>query len=437
MQKFIWDNEMETYECTRISANGHYCAKWATLENSIDEYEFGYATCNIESENGNYCQAWDIQQTEYSKCFLIYNENDRGYSNVCCNDDNVNDYVCCATLCSDASYNAVGPEYQPEKEAADCHCVTSASNGNYCEMWHCTEYPVGIYLGYGNGYEEEDYTCREESLDGTYCQAWTGSIDGDEEFEVSTCQCDPTADATPEANSNLTACGAWRCSEKGADYWFPNWTWFLLPFIFGVLGVVAVIGTNGNIKEAEIVCIGAFVVVCAMSIIAAWKAGIYTVLFGLGGLAALLILFLLSFGMLEVGCWCKEKFRNEWKIRKETRRRRSVDEEGQAGGNSVTSDSEEDPYSNYSNNYKTNISTQAYEVVPVEPYVGTEAMNINLHKTTAVTAPSTVSVPPTLLVPPSSQAYTLTEQLNQLAELRGQGLLTEEEFTAAKSKILS
>lgn len=281
MDKILWDYEKESYECTKLSNNLRYCEEWVSLEDSINEYEKGFGRCVEESENGNYCQKWRLEQTEYAKCFHAFIED--VYEDVCCNLDNIYLYQCCQVLCDDKEYNAIDPKYGPEYEAADCSCTLESDNGNYCQEWHCVEYPISAYYGYGNGYEYEDYTCIQESVNGKNCHIWTGAIDGDEEFEVSICKCDSNVNVSPVANSNLTQCGAWRCDEKGVDYWFPNVLWCLLPFIFGLIFGLFLFLLKDDRTFMPLYWLCYAVLMSSLFIITAWKAGIWSVLFGLLG----------------------------------------------------------------------------------------------------------------------------------------------------------
>ena len=62
-----------------------------------------------------------------------------------------------------------------------------------------------------------------------YCRKWIGNIDSQEEFEISTCECnDDNDDQQPLL---LHYCPSWTCYEAGYDYFYPNYIWVLLPIL--------------------------------------------------------------------------------------------------------------------------------------------------------------------------------------------------------------
>lgn len=267
-----FDNEHEDYGCEIPSENGKYCSQWYTRENSIDEFELGTATCDEESTNGNYCQTWSIAQTEYKKCWLVWDEGDddssAGYVTTCCSKSN-NSHGCCQSLCSPSFYNAREVQY----EYADCHCLTPSDNGEYCSQWYCEEYAYAS-MTFDQGREQEKYQCNLPSPNALYCSRWSGDIDSREEFEMSDCRCSAEETVSPAGNY----CAVWFCQENGVDYWWPNTLWNLFS---GIMGLPVVVLTMVFAQEAlESVIVLATVLLFwvvwggSFVVIGVWKAGV-------------------------------------------------------------------------------------------------------------------------------------------------------------------
>lgn len=284
------------------------------MDDSLDEAEFGHASCVETSSNGHYCQRWEHIQSEYKKCWFDWISTEEGlvYTEICCNKENRVLYACCNQACSPSAYNSKIPQI----EYLTCQCEEPAANGLYCQLWTCEQYSWASQT-YAQGREYETYTCLEADPLENYCTRWKGNIHSIEEFEVDKCYC-------KQASSSGEYCQDWICEEKGSDMWYPNLYWnFLVVILGGLIHAVILflfLFSEGEWRQVTTkfsywcfyfaIFISTSLVWCGgFIIIGVWKAGIATLIIG-GSivLVPMLLLFLYALVKLKlhqadaVGC---------------------------------------------------------------------------------------------------------------------------------------
>lgn len=94
------------------------------------------------------------------------------------------------------------PHDSNQTEHTRCGCEVEDDSGHFCAFWTCLE------TDSDGSQEHEEYACSRSSPSGLYCEAWTGVIEGEEEVEMSTCEC------VEEWNGDQV-CSYWECEERG------------------------------------------------------------------------------------------------------------------------------------------------------------------------------------------------------------------------------
>lgn len=304
-----YDNDYKLFTCTQPSSNGQFCGNYTTVDDSLDEAEFGHSSCEQVSANGEYCQQWEHVQAEYKKCWLgvIITNDGPIQTEICCNKENRLLYPCCNTACDKTNYNA----RPPQVEYLSCACQTPSSNEKYCQLWTCEQYSWPGQT-YAQGREYETYTCVEADSTDSYCKRWKGNIESIEEFEVDKCYC-------TKVSTNGQFCQDWTCEEIGVDMWYPNLYWNFFAVILGGLGnaVVLVVLMNGawrRIKEDFLVWRKYFLMylcICfiwggGFLMIGVWKAGVGVLLIS-GGILLFPVLFVFLYAL-----WLNSKEVNQY-----------------------------------------------------------------------------------------------------------------------------
>lgn len=258
LSKLTWSTEREFYECIPNATHeqvGDYCPHWLTIESSWNEWEAGDAQCRMTgTSNGRtYCKRWTIEQIEVEICkerteYMGYSGWDSnylygghgfswnpwldaelynggswldekfsaGWETYYSGPWNRFPYQCWCWREGDEDspgyWELCGPEV--EFETAECECTHNNMHG-VCDDWSCIERGIP-----GSAPEYEKYAATKLHEDGAI-EAWSGSIDSEEEFEFSECIC-------KETSANNHYCKRWECMESGQSYFFPNLLWCLL-----------------------------------------------------------------------------------------------------------------------------------------------------------------------------------------------------------------
>mmetsp|Transcript_4728 Transcript_4728/g.5386 ORF Transcript_4728/g.5386 Transcript_4728/m.5386 type:complete len:446 (+) Transcript_4728:234-1571(+) len=212
VREILLDEEWEQYSCLAYNPSNEYCSEWESYEDSPTEYEVGVYTCDEEGKtitNVSYCSKWSSVQTERKKC-------EQGGVGL---PDPDRPTSCQKTCCYDTGCFSCNYVPQTQQEFSIAECVEVNENG-VCLIWRQEEFDQNNVVFR----EFEEYHCLEISDNGRYCQRWTGNIDSEEEFEVSTCEC--------SLENAFGFCERWECYEWGLEYHFANVWYVLILFIF-------------------------------------------------------------------------------------------------------------------------------------------------------------------------------------------------------------
>jgi len=152
-----------------------------------------------------------------------------------------------------------------------------SANGKFCQEWQCVE---NVDLASESHHltwddfdelETERYVCTETEIKGTlngkYCMAWTGSIVGRHEFELTDCR------VTGRYGGQFYP-SQWSCLEDGYKFWQRSWVGVVMSCIMMVLSVVFALSKSESGFEPLVLLIFESIAFVIATLICVMCAGI-------------------------------------------------------------------------------------------------------------------------------------------------------------------
>ena len=255
------------------------------------------------------CLQWDSKEIDVWKLGAKYREQESGRC-FCFYDKSiapwvrvpVNSYFCVQWSCSQtetsvrrygstytrnsyyrySSYYSYYSGYTRDQEITNCACTLLSANGKFCQEWQCVE-NVDLasemhHLTWDDfdELETERYVCTDTeikgTLDGKYCMAWTGTIVGRHEFELTDCR------VTSQYNGQFYPT-TWSCLEDGYHFWQRSWVGVVMACIFMVFSIIFALGKGGEAEPAVLLIFLtiAFVIATLISVMCAGLVGFIAV----------------------------------------------------------------------------------------------------------------------------------------------------------------